>query len=441
MDSGPLRRRVRTGIIALGSFLTAASGQAQDASAIRRDDLIRAALETSPQIAAARARVNAARGGRVTAATLPNPLLTFQIENGGYPGQGTPAGFEPERSLFGTFPLEALYQRGPRIRVADEELRAAEADLDATRWTVTLDAARAFYRAALAQVAVGSAGDVRKGLDELTAYNEARAREGSTAEGDLIRVRIERDRAAMEETVARAEWARATTQLRPFLDDARRKSSGPLPRVEIDAGAASETLAPLSETLTRALARQPGLLSARARVTAARAEVELQRTLTVRQLGATFGNKRVAGENTMIAGLTVPLPLFNRNRGEVIRASAERAAMEHDAEWTERTLLARIEGAYEAARLLGQQVRALHADLIHRAEESRTISLAAYREGTGSLLQVLDASRTLGDVRLAYARLLFAHRESLLELDAASGGDPLSSLGSTNNSHPTGGSK
>ncbi len=383
--------RVRAGIIAIFLLLVAASSEAQDAAAIRLDDVIRTALETSPQIAAARARVAAARGGRVTAGALANPLLTFQIENAGYPGQGTPAGFEPERSIFGTIPLESLYQRGPRVRRADEEIRAAEADLESARWAVTLQAARAFYRLALAHVAVESAGDVRTGLDELTRYNEARVKEGLAAEGDLIRVRIERDRAAIEEASARAERARAAAQLRPFLDDAWRAPPTLFLRVEIDAGGAPPALPPLPEVLARARARQPSILAARARVVAARADVDLQRSLAVRQVGAVFGNKRVAGENTMTAGLTVPLPLFDRNRGEIMRASAERTAVEHETEWTERTALARVEGAYEAARLLGDEVRTLSPDLAGRAAEARTITLAAYREGTGSLLQVLDA--------------------------------------------------
>ena len=56
-----------------------------------------------------------------------------------------------------------------------------------------------------------------------------------------------------------------------------------------------------------------------------------------------------------------------------------------------------------------------------RAEEARRIALTAYREGAGTLLQVIDASRTLAEIRLAYYRTMFAERESLLELNVVSG--------------------
>jgi outer membrane protein TolC len=84
-------------------------------------------------------------------------------------------------------------------------------------------------------------------------------------------------------------------------------------------------------------------------------------------------------------------------------------------------------------------MRVAGGDLVQRAEESRQIAIAAYREGAGTLLQVLDASRTLADVRLASARLLFAQRETLLQLDAASGVDPLTSFGITPEHTTTGG--
>lgn len=392
------------------------------AQELRLEDVVQAAVSGSPLVEAARARIEAARGSRITAGTLPNPVLTLQTENGGFPGQGTAAGLEPERFFFATIPLDPFYQRGARVRRADEDIRAAEADLAAARWSVALGAARAFYRAAIGQLAVDSAADARKGLDELVAYNQSRVKEGVTAEGDLIRVTIERDRAAIDEAIARAEWARAIAEMKPFL------ASGTTPRLVIDVSPGAPALPAFDAILARARASQPELVAARARAQAARAEVDVQRTFAVRQLGATFGNKRIGSQNTMIAGLSSPLPFFDRNRGEIARATAERTAAEREAEWTERMLVARIEGAYESAKVITEEARAMGGDLVKRAEESRQIAVVAYREGAGTLLQVLDASRTLADVRLASARLLFTRRETLLQLDAASGVDPLTSI-------------
>lgn len=174
-----------------------------------------------------------------------------------------------------------------------------------------------------------------------------------------------------------------------------------------------------------ARAARPDLAAWRARSEAASAEVSAQRTLTVRQVGATVGTKRRGGATSLLLGLSLPLPLFDQNRGEVQRATGERSAAEQELAWAERQAIAEVEAAYEAAQLLTEQVDYLRGTFLARAEESRRIALAAYQEGAVSLLQVLDASRTLGDARLTYYRTTFAQRLSLLELNAAVGASSL----------------
>ncbi|HKG34452.1 MAG TPA: TolC family protein [Gemmatimonadales bacterium] len=392
------------------------------------EQVLETAVSRSPLIQAAAARVDAARGSRRTAGALPNPVLTYQVENTAFPGQDLPTGFDRETSFFGTLPLEPLYQRRPLMSRAAQGVRAADADLTAARRQVGLDAARAFYRLALAQIAVGGAEDIRRRLASVASLNRSRVREGTAAEADLIRVDVEVDRAEAEAVSERIELGRAWAELKPFIDSSLAADAvGSRPRgVEVDEAAEriSSRLAPLSDFIAQARRSRPDLAAARARVGAARAEASFQRALTVRQVGATFGNKRIAGVNTMILGVSLPIPLFDRNRGEIQRATGERIAAERELEWSERLAVADVEAAYEAARLLRDQVNKLQGTFLQRAEESRRITLAAYEEGAVSLLQVLDASRTLAEARLTYYRTIFAGRESLLELNVAVGLDP-----------------
>jgi cobalt-zinc-cadmium efflux system outer membrane protein len=167
--------------------------------------------------------------------------------------------------------------------------------------------------------------------------------------------------------------------------------------------------------------------SARARVSAATAETSVQRALTIRQVGATFGFKRAEG-NSMIAGISVPVPLFDRNRGEVQRVTGELLAVQHELAWTERAVVAEIEGAYAAAQRLGTQVSTLQPSFLDRADEANRITLAAYQEGAATLLQVLDASRTVADVRLTYYRAVLAQRQSVFDLAMAAGNEPEAAL-------------
>jgi outer membrane protein TolC len=72
---------------------------------------------------------------------------------------------------------------------------------------------------------------------------------------------------------------------------------------------------------------------------------------------------------------------------------------------------------------LSSQLGAMQPAFLDRAEESRRIALGAYQEGAATLLQVLDATRTLTDARLTAARLSVATYESLFDLGLAAGDD------------------
>jgi cobalt-zinc-cadmium efflux system outer membrane protein len=115
------------------------------------DEVVTAALAEHPLVEAARARVEAARAERSSAAALANPTGTFWIENAAYPGQDAPAGLMRETSLYVSFPLEPLFQRGSRSRRADEDIRAANASLALARRVVAAETVQTFFAIVLAQ--------------------------------------------------------------------------------------------------------------------------------------------------------------------------------------------------------------------------------------------------------------------------------------------------
>lgn len=389
-------------------------------------EVLRRVLARHPLVEAANGRVAAARGNRASAGEFANPLLTYQVENGPFFGAARPPGVTTETSFFATFPIEGLYQRWPRMRRADQELLASRSELVSTRRLVVLDATRAFYRVALAQASVDAAEEIESRLEALAAYNQARVAEGVAAEGDLIRIQVEVARAATTATLEQVELARARAALLPFLgEDAG--APPPLDSLSVsveDSVLVNDSLPPLQQFVALAGTGRPDLRAARARVAAARAEASFQRTLLVRQVGLVFGTKRLSGFSTLIAGVTLPLPIFEQNRGARATAAGERAAAEAELVWSERLALAEVEAAYRVAELLTRQAARLRGGFMARADESRRITLAAYEEGAATLLQVLDVSRAWAEAQVLHYRVLFAQRQSVLELNVAAGLEP-----------------
>jgi len=416
----------RATLVALAACGVAASAAAQATRSLTLRDVLDTTLARHPLAAAAQARVRAAQGMRTTARSFGNPVLSYSVENAPFPGGNSEPAMPRETMATATLPLETIFQRFPRARSADASVRAAEADARQARQQLALDASRAFFRTALAQVSVSAARDLTAWLDSVVAYNRHRVEEGVTAESDLIRAELERDRAATNATLQEADLARARAELAAFLD--RGTISGADIVVAIDD--APLALPPRDETPSQ----RPDVVAARERLAAAGAGVTAERAMIVRELGATFGAKRTAGTTSMVAGMSLPLPIFRSNRGEVARANGERDAAALELAARERTASAEVVGAYEAARLLTERATLLaqgtdgRPPLLARADEGRRIALGAYREGAVSLLHVIDAARAWSEARVTFYQALYAQHESVAALLAARGDDLLAEL-------------
>jgi cobalt-zinc-cadmium efflux system outer membrane protein len=409
-----------------GGAAATASG-ARAASPLTLGALLDSVAVRHPLVGAARARVRAAHGSRRAAGMFANPVLGYDVENAPLPGGASPT---MDREVMTTvmLPLEELYQRGPRVRRATAEWRAVAADAAATEQRIALDAASAYFRTALAQVGLDAARDVSAWLDTVVVYNRSRVREGVTAEADLIRSEVERDRAAAEATMQEAELARARAELSAFLGDPASMS-----QAVFVAAVDDRALAMPSTTTARTAAGRPEVRAARERASAANAGVSAERTMFLRQLGATIGTKQTEGVSTLVAGVSLPVPLFDQNRGQRERANAERDAAQLELVAEERTASATLIGATQAAQLLSARMatmsardRAGRVAYLARADEARRIALGAYREGAVPLFQVIDAASSWAEARVAYYRLIYAQQESVLALLVAQG-TPLSS--------------
>jgi len=385
-----------------------------------------------PSIQASVSRVRAAQGMRTTAGSFGNPVLSYETDQTPFPGGRALVGIPRQTMITASVPLESFYQRGPRVTRANAEIRAAEADVMSVRQQVGLDASAAYYRLAIAQIEVETTQELAGWLDSVVAYNRPRVREGVTSEADLIRSTIERDRVAAEGAMQQAELLRARAALRAFLPSLNGATTVVIDDVPFRHPATSSGDG-ISDAALQASAQTRGEVRAAAeRVNSSTAAISAERSMTVRQLGATFGAMLTLGQTAMIAGLSMPLPIFDLNRGEVQRATAQRDMAQFELAAQQRAANAEVRGAYDAALLLTARAQVLTqrdtSNLLRRAEESRRIALGAYREGAVPLLQVIDAARSWAESRRTYYRTVFEQQQSILMLLVAQGQDLFATL-------------
>ena len=371
-------------------------------------------------VEAARLEVGVAAAERVGARLNPRPGLTVSAENLRLSGE-TPASRLHEYGLLVAQPIELGNRKTLRMEVADRTVSVSEARLTEVLRRQLFDLKRAYYESVLARVLLGIEQENRDNFEGLVKFNTVRFEEGFIAEGDLLKVRLERTK--FDFAVANAELAfrKAKIRLLELIGDPDFERAA---RVEVSnqlqVPVISLALAQLRET---ALANRPEVKVALAEVALAESAIKLERSRGKGEVTPYVGYKRVGVDNTVLAGVTVPLPFGDRNQSAIARAQAQQKVAETNLRLVRNRTLAEVETAYRAYEAAREQVRAYEAGLLRQADESREIQLGAYQEGAAELITLIEAQKTRTEIRANYYRAIFDYYTSIFQLELATGTD------------------
>jgi cobalt-zinc-cadmium efflux system outer membrane protein len=373
-------------------------------------------LERDLAVEAARHRIDAARAERIGARVRPNPSLSVTAENLTLSGP-TPAGDLYEITNSVSQPIELGGKRERRSALAEGAVALAEAQLTEVLQQRVAEVKRAFSETLLAREAVQHARALVAHVDEVVALNQARLEAGDIAEGELIKVRLERLKAEAAVSQAELGLRQAGIKLLGLLGET---DFAPTGNIVGELGARRDV--PALAALREEAQRQRPSVEVAARVAAvAERRIALERTRATPDPSPYLGFRRIGSDNTVVLGVTIPLPLFDRNEAAIARAEAEARAARAELERERTRVVADVESAYHAWQAAETQLARLEASLLPQARESRAIALAAYREGATGLLEYLEAERTLAEVQQQQARARFELDAARLTLELAVG--------------------
>ena len=434
----PMRRVLK---VVAGLLLAAGAADAQTTGIPARltlDDALRLAVERNPAIAAARNAVEAAEAQRVEAGLRPNPAVSLESE--GYPLFDSRPSFvnNQELTLRLDQEVETSGRRRLRLEGAQSGVAAADAQQRDRLRRLQLDVRRAYFQAALARADSEVAQTSLTEIDQVITLNRARLQEGEISGAELRRLQVERLRFVDDVFAAQLALRNARSALLALLNapdlaqpvdvvEPLEPPAGPITvgGVVIDTQPASQLNAEAFRE--GALANRPDLTAIRQEQARADTETRLQRALRTPNVTVGGGYRRDFGANGIVFGVTVPLPISNRNQGGIARAEAERRRVANEAIAAETTVRLEVQQAVNAVQVNRERVDYIRREYLENARQSRDIVLASYRLGAGDLIDYLDAQRAYRDTQRTYNRALFDERISLFELAAATGTAPLGS--------------
>ena len=381
-------------------------------------EAISRALTGSARLATASDRIGIAEGLRKQAGLSPNPRLIFQLENTRF--WGNPQFSYPHDTASYAFiaqTFETGGKRDRRVELATENIRGSELELQLQRHQIASRVSSAYWAAAGAARVRDLLQQEVAGFERLVQLNRDRVREGAAPEVDLLRMEVERDRLASLARTAAQDAER--TRIALF----REIGSLEFPPV-VFADALEQTRPVGFPTVEQVLQRRPEMTVAREAVEQGRANLRLQQANAKADPDLHFGYERITGFDTLYAAAQIPLPIRNRNQGQIEAALADVRAAEHSVAATEVAIRSELESAikdYESRqKLLSETLR----PMLNRADEVYRIVDAAYRETGSDMLRLLDAERTKIETEVMYTRALSELQQSAVALETAQGNLP-----------------
>jgi cobalt-zinc-cadmium efflux system outer membrane protein len=360
------------------------------------------ALANHPSLAAAAARVEAARGLWLQAGLGPNPEIGYAASEVGNEGRaGQQGGFVSQE-----------FVTGGKLRlnreVAARDIALAEQRFAAQRLRVANDVRIAFYETLISQRRTQVAADLVKIAQQgITAAEGLRkAKEASTA--DVLRAQIETENARIELARSEYQWQAAWQTLSVRMGLPRNGRTEVARPILVGDAATPAGEYGWDEALERLLHESPEMAAAAVRVERARwvltrAQAEPVPNVTL-QGGLQYDNATRDTIGNFQA--SIPIPLFNRNQGNILAARSELRAAEADLERVGLALqqrLAEVYAHYAAAR---RQAAGYRESILGKAKDTLERVGRAYRLGEFSYTDMLSAQRTYSEANLTYLSAL-----------------------------------
>jgi cobalt-zinc-cadmium efflux system outer membrane protein len=410
----PRIRVVFSAVLAAAVIVSALSAEE---GGLTLDQALALALARNPDVLAARAEVDSARGRALQLRSRPEPGLVAGLEGLPIPGLKKD-GDQVEVSLGIEQVFEFPGKRSLRSDIGrmGEDLAAAE--LARVERIVAAGVKKGYWRAVYARSEAEALGRSQVRLDAFLADLEAKYRAGSAEYADILRARAERARLRNQILEAGKERRAAGAELDLLLG---REPGEP---VDLLTGLAFAPLAAdLPALVETARSSRPSARIAALRKDRAAAAVKLAGLGRNPDFLAGFLLPSVRPNGWGVTfGLTMPFLRPGRLKGEALEAHAEAERARIAAEAYDRRARGAVETAFAAAKAAEEQVLVFERDLLQELEDELGIQLEYFRYGKAEAYRLLDLYRTYVLAQVEHLRALLLYNIALADLEVAGEG-------------------
>jgi len=375
------------------------------------EDAVNIAINNNPIILSKKHRVEAAEGKIKQAQLLPNPEIDLLAEE--IPTEEI--GLNQSQNMVSlSQKLEIGGKRGLRTDVAKKEKNILSLEAQTAIWNITAQTKKAFFDLLTAQNELNLAKKTVEIAANSKNLSDKKFKAGDIPKLEVLKAEVELSNAKTNVVEAERNVLNATKRLQTVMGTTGMPLQKLVPVPVTDAPLLK--LGKLEELL---LENYPDLQAQKSNVTLSLLKVKEAKRKIIPDVDVSIGYKRLSAidEDTIQAGISLPLPFFNRNQGNIIEAEKLSHKAKDDEAAARNELLLQLDNAYSMYASTRELVRSFIDTIVPQAEESLKMSKQGYEHGEFDFLEVLDAQRTLVTANVSYLKALNGLFTSMTEIE------------------------
>jgi cobalt-zinc-cadmium efflux system outer membrane protein len=388
---------------------------------ITLDDAIQLALKHNHNLLAAQTTIQQDEALETQANLRPNPDIFGDWE---YLPLFTPSmwtGSYLENSTEADLGLSYLFERGKkrqhRLQAAKDVAAQARSLVADNERTLTFNVSSQFFNVQLAESTLELAERDVRSFQQTVDISEVTYKAGGMSEDDFLKIELQL-------LQFQSDYEQAMMAKDQGLDDLRNMLGYDSVPADYDVAGLFDyqpVNANLEDLQMKALQDRPDLRAAQQGVTAATSQWELQKADGKVDVTGQGNYSHVNSINTATVYVSVPLPVFNRNQGNIAQARFAITQTQEQEKATSEQVMTDVHDAYMGLKENDRIIVLYRSRYLDVADKDRDISEFAYQHGGASLLDFLDAERSYRATQLAYRQALASYLIALEQLREAVG--------------------
>ena len=366
---------------------------------------IELALEGNPEVAAAKRQWEATEGQVLQGRSRPNPELAYSLED--------TRSKTRTQSWQLNLPVELGGKRAARTKAAEKTREQAQAQLAELQATVRANVAAAYFDVLTAQERLVLARDSAALAKSSTDTVSKRVAAGKVSP-------VEESKARVAEAGVRVELAQAASEQRNALS----RLFALLGRIDapytvLEGKAENLPSVPSLADLQPLISSAPGVVLARIEVDRREALTALELSKRVPDVTVSVGMQRSneTQRNVLLFGVSVPLPIFDRNQGNLLEALKLEDKARDELQAATVRLHSEVAQARERLSTITAEVQSLQQEVLPGAKSAYDAATIGFENGKFNFLEVLDAQRTYFTAKSQYLKALGEAHRAAADID------------------------